>query len=59
MDPVGDYSNGINQIGDKLKQTGHTNVTVKLYPDCRHEILNELNKEEVYNDILNWITEKV
>jgi alpha-beta hydrolase superfamily lysophospholipase len=59
MDPVGDYSNGINQIGDKLKQTGHTNVTVKLYPDCRHEILNELNKEEVYNDILNWVTEKV
>jgi alpha-beta hydrolase superfamily lysophospholipase len=58
MDPVGEYSKGINQVADKLKQTGHTNVSVKLYPDCRHEVLNELNKSEVYNDILTWLTTK-
>ena len=40
---------------EKLLQTGHTKVTVKLYPDCRHEILNEENKEEVMADILQWI----
>lgn len=55
MDPVGEYGNGVTQYADKLKETGHTNVTLKLYKDCRHEILNELNKAEVYTDIANWI----
>ena len=55
LDPVGEYSKGINAINDKLAATGHTNVTLKLYPDCRHEILNELNKDEVMADVLAWI----
>ena len=55
MDPVGDYSKGIQTIYDRLLSTGHTNVTLKLYPDCRHEILNELNRDEVMADILGWI----
>lgn len=55
MDPVGEFGKGINQVGDKLKATGHTNVTVKLYENARHEILNETNKGEVYADILNWL----
>lgn len=55
MDPVGEYSKGINEVGDKLVASGHTNVTVKLYENCRHEILNELNKDEVINDIITWL----
>lgn len=55
LDPVGPKAQGIENIADKLKATGHTNVTVKIYPDCRHEILNELNKDEVMADILEWI----
>ena len=54
LDPVGDYSKGVEAVKEKLLQTGHTKVTVKLYPDCRHEILNEENKEEVMADILRW-----
>ena len=50
-DPVGAYSKGINEIGEKLKATGHSRVTVKLFPGCRHEILNETNKQEVYEYI--------
>ena len=34
-------------------------VTGKLYPLCRHEILNEINKEEVYQDVLSWIEDKI
>ena len=55
MDPVGDYGKGIQTIYKQLLATGHTQVTLKLYPDCRHEILNELNKDEVMADILAWI----
>ena len=32
---------------------------MKLYPGARHELLNELNREEVMNDILTWINEKL
>ncbi len=55
MDPVGDYSKGIRAVENGLRETGHTNVTVKLYEDARHEILNELNKDEVMEDLLGWI----
>lgn len=58
MDPVGNYSSGIREINDKLISSGHTKVQMKLYPDGRHEILNELNKNEVYEYINNFI-EKV
>ena len=32
-------------------------VKLKLYPLCRHEILNEINRQQVYEDILAWITD--
>lgn len=50
-DPVGAYSKGINEVADKMKSSGHTNVTVKLFPGCRHEVLNETNRQEVYEGI--------
>ncbi len=59
MDPVGNYGKGIKEIYDRLLRTGHNNVDMKLYPDARHEILNELNKEEVYDYIDGFITERV
>ena len=34
-------------------------VAIKLYPEGRHEMLNELNKNEVYEDLLTWIQEKI
>jgi alpha-beta hydrolase superfamily lysophospholipase len=56
-DPVGPTGKGIRNIADKLKATGHTDVTVNIYDDCRHEILNELNRDEVMADIVKWIKE--
>ena len=35
------------------------NVTTRIYPLCRHEILNEINRKEVYEDVANWISESV
>ncbi|MGB4985238.1 MAG: alpha/beta fold hydrolase [Erysipelotrichaceae bacterium] len=50
-DPCGDYGEAIKVIYNKLKNNNCL-VEYKLYDNCRHEILNELNKEEVYGDIL-------
>ena len=54
-DPVGANGKGVKQTAQAFKKTGMINVALKLYPDCRHEILNELNKQEVYEDITKWI----
>ncbi len=58
-DPVGAYGKGINEINDRLAASGHTKVTMKLYENDRHEILNENDKDVVYSDILNWINTEV
>lgn len=54
MDPVGKYGKGVQDVASKLRQLGRK-VEDKIYLYDRHEILNELDKEEVYEDVLNWI----
>lgn len=57
-DPVGNYGEGVLQAAKQFQNAGMLNVSSKLYPLCRHEILNEINKEDVYQDIKNWIQNK-
>lgn len=54
-DPVGSYGKGVRQAAAAFRKIGMTNVQERIYPLCRHEILNEINKEEVYEDVLQWI----
>lgn len=55
MDPVGNYGKGPTEVFTMLQTAGAENVTLKLYPDARHELHNETNKEEFFADILAWI----
>ena len=54
-DPVGGYGKGIDEVMLRLAENGAKNVTKKLYPEMRHEILNEFGRETVYADILSFI----
>ena len=54
-DPVGEYGKGVKQVFEIYKQAGIEDVSLKLYEGDRHEILNELDKEKVYEDIYNWL----
>lgn len=54
-DPVGKFSRGVKKTIGMFKDAGLGKVDFKFYPDARHEILNEINREEVYLDILGWI----
>ncbi|MBQ7294846.1 MAG: lysophospholipase [Clostridia bacterium] len=56
MDPVGNYSKGVDQVCDMLKANGKTNVKKILYRDARHEILNESACfDTVCKDVIEWI----
>ena len=57
-DPVGDYGRGVIRAYKSFLRAGMTDVTMKLYHNARHEMLNELNKAEVYQDILSWLNGK-
>ncbi|MFS0824456.1 alpha/beta hydrolase [Bacillus sp. 1P02SD] len=54
-DPVGNYSKGVLEAANMYKNVEMKDITVQLYENSRHEILNELNKEEVYKDVINWL----
>lgn len=59
MDPVGNYSKGIKEVYDGLVSSGHTKAEIKLFPDGRHEILNETNRAEVYDYIAAFIDKAI
>ncbi len=54
-DPVGQYGLAVKAIEKKLREQQVKDVTVNLYAGARHEILNEINREEVYRDLLHWL----
>ena len=54
-DPVGDYGEGVIRAKNALVKAGLENVSMKLYPNDRHELLNETDKEVVYKDIYEWL----
>lgn len=57
-DPVGANGKGVIRVYRMLKKAGLEFVTLKLFEDGRHEMLNETNKEEVYQFILDWIEQR-
>lgn len=54
-DPVGGYGEGVNKTWKEFLKAGMEQADIRLYPLCRHELLNEINKEEVYDYLLNWL----
>jgi alpha-beta hydrolase superfamily lysophospholipase len=59
QDPLGGFAKDVIRIRNRYQAIGCTDVTMKLYPGARHELLHELNREEVYADILEWIKKRM
>ena len=57
-DPVGESGKGVIRAYKSFLKAGMTDVTMKLYHGGRHEMLNEINSAEVYQDILYWLNSK-
>jgi len=55
-DPVGANTKGVTQVYNALRSVGISDVTLKFYADGRHEMLNEINREEVFGDVAGWLS---
>ena len=56
-DPVGFYGRGVRRLAHFYEGMGFQNLRLKLYPGGRHEMINEINKIEVHEDILQFLKE--
>lgn len=57
-DPVGGYGEGVSRTWKEFVKAGMKRTDVRIYPLCRHELLNEINRQEVYDFILRWLTKQ-
>ncbi|UJR18014.1 hypothetical protein I4U23_004915 [Adineta vaga] len=58
-DPIHHQLAGVRILVDRLQTAGLINITLKTYPDARHEVLNETNRCDIVNDLLSWIENKI
>lgn len=54
-DPVGSMGAGVKKVAGMFRAAGCGDVTLKLYPGGRHEMFNEINRQEVMDDLLAWL----
>jgi alpha-beta hydrolase superfamily lysophospholipase len=57
-DPVGGATGSVDVLATSYRDRGMTDVELKLYPEARHEILNETNRDEVTADVLGWLEKR-
>jgi alpha-beta hydrolase superfamily lysophospholipase len=56
QDPVGGFGEGVGALAARFEELGVHPVTFHLYPDARHELLNETIRDRVYDDIRAWLS---
>lgn len=58
-DPVGSNGKGVVKVFREMEKAGVRDLYIRLYPGDRHEILNETNRLEVYEDIKDWLEARI
>ena len=58
-DPVGSRGKGVERAAQSLRDAGVRHIAVKLYPAARHELLLELNRQEVFADIQAFVEQHI
>lgn len=58
-DPVSNMGKGLYDLEKQYRNLGVKKVKLDVYPHDRHEIYNELNKQEVYENTLRFIEENI
>ncbi len=58
-DPVGNFGEGVKKACAQYRQAGIQDVKIKLYPNDRHEILQETDREQVFADVYQWCKKRI
>jgi len=58
-DPVSQGERGPRALERKYQQCGVRDITVKVYPDARHELFNDLCRDEVTRDLIDWLENRL
>ena len=59
LDPVGGAGNGVRQVHRLFIAAGTQDLELKLYPDMLHEILNEPDRQQVFDDLAAWLEARI
>ena len=59
QDPVGSNGKGVRAAYQSFLDAGCGHVRLKLYPGGRHEMLNEHNWQDVYDELLSWFDQQI
>jgi alpha-beta hydrolase superfamily lysophospholipase len=57
-DPVNGQMQLVHALVQRLTEAGLGDVTLQSYPDGRHEILNETNRDEVTRRLVEWVQDR-
>lgn len=55
QDPVCNFGKGSMDIAQRFENAGYSSITRKVYTDARHELLHEINRNEVFTYIVDWL----
>ncbi|HQR28207.1 MAG TPA: lysophospholipase [Nocardioides sp.] len=55
MDPVSNQAKGVQQVADQYVRLGVRDVSLRIWPEGRHEMLNEVNRDEVMAELVAWL----
>lgn len=58
-DPVGGFGKGFKKVLALYRKSGQNRIHALLYPDGRHEMLHEINRNQVFEDIAGWMQEQI
>ena len=59
QDPVGQSGSGVKKVAEQFRRAGVRDVTVRLYPGGRHEMFNEINRDEVDQELAAWLASRI
>ncbi len=59
LDPVGTKTKTLQTLMKRYKEYGIKDVSHKFYEDARHEVFNEINRKEVFSDVINWLNSHI
>ncbi len=59
LDPVGTKTKTLQTLMKRYREYGIKDVSHKFYEDARHEVFNEINRKEVFSDVINWLNSHI